>query len=184
MRSALLEDGAPCTGEGDEWRTAGGWRRWPCFSLAAGCQTQPTNFGKSEDIVDPAAGSQANIGSLSAVIAQNPNDANAYNVRGTAYGRAGKLREAIADFDAALKINPGFYQAYANRALVQRKLGRDELALADYNKAIEINRATRSPMSAAATSIARTIASTRRSPISTRRSRSTPTIRVPSTIAG
>ena len=25
--------------------------------LAAGCQTQPTNFGKSEDIVDPAAGS-------------------------------------------------------------------------------------------------------------------------------
>jgi tetratricopeptide (TPR) repeat protein len=107
--------------------------------VAAGCQTQPSNFGKPDDMVDPAAGSQANIGSLSSVIAQNPNDANAYNVRGTAYGRAGKLKEAIADFDTALKINPGFYQAYANRALVQRKLGHDERALADYNKAIEIN---------------------------------------------
>src|SRR5262245_24604665 len=107
--------------------------------LVAGCQTQTGNFGKPDDMVDPAAGSQANIGSLSAVIAQNPNDANAYNVRGSAYGRAGKFREAVADFDAALKINPGFYQAYANRALVQRKLGRDQQALADYNKAIEIN---------------------------------------------
>src|SRR3979490_1532803 len=102
-------------------RIAGGVRGGAVAGLllAAGCQTQPSNFGKPDDMVDPGAGSQANIGSLSAVIAQNPSDANAYNVRGTAYGRAGKLREAIADFDAALKINPGFYQAYANRALVQ-----------------------------------------------------------------
>jgi len=103
------------------------------------CRYQAESTWLTRVQVDPAAGSQANIGSLSAVIAQNPSDANAYNVRGTAYGRAGKLREAIADFDAALKINPGFYQAYANRALVQRRLGHDDLALADYNKAIEIN---------------------------------------------
>src|SRR4051794_23440871 len=124
-----------------ERQAVAGARRAALVALlrVAGCQTHPNNFGKPDDLVDPAAGSQANIGSLSEVIAKNPNDANGYNVRGTAYGRAGKLREAIADFDAALRINPSFYQAYANRALVQRKLGHDELALADYNKAIEIN---------------------------------------------
>ena len=56
-----------------------------------------------------------------------------------AYGKAGKLKEAIADFDTAIKLNPSFYQAYANRALVQRRLGRDDLAFADYNRAIQIN---------------------------------------------
>ena len=58
---------------------------------------------------------------------------------GQAYGKAGNLKEAIADFDTAIKLNPNFYQAYANRALVERRLERDDLALADYNRAIQIN---------------------------------------------
>ena len=48
-------------------------------------------------------GSQVNISSLSAVVSQNPSDANGYNVRGTAYGKAGKYKEALADFDFALR---------------------------------------------------------------------------------
>ncbi len=106
--------------------------------LVAGCSsTDQSAFNKAA--IDPGAGSEANIGSLTTVIARNPNDANGYNVRGTAYGQAGKLREAIADFDTAIKLNPSFYQAYANRALVQRRLGREDLALADYNRSIQIN---------------------------------------------
>jgi len=107
--------------------------------LLGACQTQTANFGRSEDDPDAAIASQANISSLSAAVTQNPSDANAYNVRGTAYGRAGKLKDAVADFDNAIRINPSFYQAYANRALVERRLNRDDLALADYNKAIELN---------------------------------------------
>ena len=70
---------------------------------------------------------------------QNPNDPSAYNVRGTAYGKAGDLSAAIADFDTAIKLNPSFYQAYANRALVERRQGHDDLAFNDYNKAIAID---------------------------------------------
>src|SRR5258708_23958254 len=80
---------------GRRMATRAKWAALAVLALVAGCQTQPSNFGKPDDMVDPAAGSQANIGSLSAVIAKNPNDANGYNVRGTAYRRAGKLREAI-----------------------------------------------------------------------------------------
>ena len=39
----------------------------------------------------------------------NPNSPEAYNVRGTAYGRAGRNREALADFTRAIELNPRFY---------------------------------------------------------------------------
>ena len=52
-----------------------------------------------------------------------PQDPEAYNVRGSAYGRGGKYREALKDFDKAIELNPNFYQAYANRALIHRFLG-------------------------------------------------------------
>ena len=108
---------------------------WGFWSPAAA--TDQASFIKAD--IEPAAGSEANINSLTAVIQRNPSDANGYNVRGTAYGRAGETREAIDDFNTAIKLNPSFYQAYANRALVQRRLGRDDLALADYNRALQIN---------------------------------------------
>ena len=109
-----------------------------CVFLLAGCQSssQTGGFGNS---IDASAGSAVNIDSLTAVINQNPNDPNAYNVRGSAYGRAGQFKEAIADFDTAIKMNTGFYQAYANRALVERGMKKDDLAFADYNQSIQIN---------------------------------------------
>ena len=109
-----------------------------CSVLLAGCQTSGKSGVTTGDI-ESSAGSVVNIESLTAVIAQNPNDASTYNVRGSAYGRAGKFKEAIADFNTAIKINPGFYQAYANRALVQRRENKDDLAFADYNQSIQIN---------------------------------------------
>src|SRR5690606_40097327 len=44
--------------------------------------------------VDAASGSTENISSLTAVIDRSPNDPGAYNVRGAAYGRAGRYKEA------------------------------------------------------------------------------------------
>ena len=110
-----------------------------CGLIVAGCQTSQTTLTGDSTAIDASAGSEVNIASLSAVVDQNPSEASAYNVRGAAYGKAGRLKEAIADFDAAIALNPTFYQAYANRALVQRRLARDDLAFADYNRAIEIN---------------------------------------------
>ena len=89
--------------------------------------------------IEKAQGSSENISSLSAVIDRNPNDPEAYNVRGSAYGRGGRYREAMNDFNRAIELNPNFYQAYANRGLVERYMGNQQGALADYNRAIQLN---------------------------------------------
>src|SRR5690606_16707411 len=89
--------------------------------------------------VDPAQASAENIASLTAVISRSPNDPEAYNVRGSAYGRAGRYKEALADFDRAIQLDPNSYQAYANRALIHRYMGNMQQAVADYTRAIQLN---------------------------------------------
>jgi tetratricopeptide (TPR) repeat protein len=89
--------------------------------------------------VDAAQGSQSNIASLTAVVEKNPKSAEAYNVRGSAYGLAKQYREAIDDFTTAIQLNPRFYKAYANRALVYRAINEQEAAVKDYSQAIKIN---------------------------------------------
>ena len=108
-----------------------------CASVAlvlAACQTRMANIPVQ---ADPEAGSAANIESLTAVIARDPNNPESYNVRGSAYGRAGQYREALADFNQAIALNPNFARAYANRALIHRRNGDTEAALEDYNRAIQ-----------------------------------------------
>ena len=87
---------------------------------------------------DPAATS-ANISSLSAIIARNPNDAQAYNTRGAAFAKTGHFSEAIADFTKAIQLQPDFAAAMTNRALAYRQTNRNDAALADFNRAIAAN---------------------------------------------
>ena len=77
------------------------------FILAA-CQSTGDTGTFSTSSIDRSAGSRVNIESLSAVIEENPNDANAYNVRGSAFGQAGDLDSAIQDFDTAIRLDPAF----------------------------------------------------------------------------
>ena len=70
-----------------------------------------------------AAASPANMASLTEVITRNPDDAQAYNMRGTVLGRAGRSSEALADFDKAISLDPNYAQAYANRGLLHRQSG-------------------------------------------------------------
>ena len=85
------------------------------------------------------AASPANIASLTEVIQRNPNDAQAYNMRGSVLGRAGRNQEALADFDKAIALDANYAQAYANRGQVHRQMKQLDLALADYNKALAID---------------------------------------------
>ena len=83
--------------------------------------------------------SQSNLTSLSEVIEKHPGDPQAYNMRGSVYGEAGRNEQAIADFDKAIGLDANYAQAYANRALIYRKTGKLDLALADDNKALAID---------------------------------------------
>jgi len=55
-------------------------------------------------------------------IANNLNDAEAYNNRGHAYAQQGNLYQAIYDYSKAIEINPSYIKAYNNRGLAYYRL--------------------------------------------------------------
>ena len=75
----------------------------------AACGTTGT-IGSVADDPDSTQATPANIASLSEVIQRNPNDAQAYNMRGSVLGRAGRNQEALADFDKAVAIDGNYAQ--------------------------------------------------------------------------
>src|SRR5687768_2448801 len=83
-----------------------------------GCQTignGGASMVENEEVARIA--SPTNIASLSDVIRRNPNDPQAFNMRGSVYGRAARYQEALEDFNQAIRIDPKYAQAYANRGL-------------------------------------------------------------------
>jgi tetratricopeptide (TPR) repeat protein len=105
-----------------------------CDSLGGLGSTTPSSGPDAGQL----AAAQANISSLSEVIQRNPNSADDYNTRGSAYAGIQRYTEAIADFTKATQLNPNLASAYSNRATANRAQRRDEAALADYNRAIEV----------------------------------------------
>ena len=98
-----------------------GWSALAAAALAlAGCTTlgNPPAANPDSTLYAPA---QSNLTSLSEVIEKHPDDPQAYNMRGTVYGQAGRNEQALADFNKAIGLDPNYAQAYANRALIYRK---------------------------------------------------------------
>src|SRR6201999_588440 len=91
-----------------------------CGLALAACKTIGTPTAEEE--AQPMAASPANIASLTEVVQRNPNDAQAYNMRGSVLGRAGRNQEALADFDKAIALDANYTQAYANRGQGHRQM--------------------------------------------------------------
>ena len=108
-------------------------------SALAGCTTSDDQSMSTTLAIDSSVGSSANLNSLTDAINRDPQNAVNYNVRGSAFGQAGRYQEALADFNTAIQLNSGFYQAYNNRALIYRQLNQPQAALSDYNQAIQLN---------------------------------------------
>lgn len=69
----------------------------------------------------------------------NPENADAYNIRGYIYSDLFEDEAALKDFHKAIELNPKYVDAYLNRANIYSKLEQYNAALKDYNKVIKLN---------------------------------------------
>ena len=81
---------------------------------------------------------QLRIAGCSKLIQRNPNHAAVYHNRGVAYGLAGDIERAIADYTKVIEIDPRNATAYENRARAYASKGDSENANADATKANEL----------------------------------------------
>ncbi len=81
---------------------------------------------------------QRRIRSCSDIIQRDPNDATAYHNRAVAYGLAGDVDHAIADYTKTIEIRPDNAAAYENRGRAFASKGDYTRALADVMKASEL----------------------------------------------
>jgi tetratricopeptide (TPR) repeat protein len=78
------------------------------------------------------------IEGCSKIIQRNPNDAAVYHNRAVAYGLAGDIESAIADYTKAIEIEPNNATAYENRGRAYASKGDFTHAVADETKANEL----------------------------------------------
>ena len=67
------------------------------------------------------------IANFSEAIRLHPDDASAFNSRGSAYAHKGNQYRAIADYNEAIRLKPNYASAFCNRGIARQKLnnGRD-----------------------------------------------------------
>jgi tetratricopeptide (TPR) repeat protein len=78
------------------------------------------------------------IEGCSKIIQRSPNDAVGYHNRGVAYGLAGDIDSAIADYTKVIQIEPNSPTAYENRGRAYASKGDMQNATADATKANEM----------------------------------------------
>jgi tetratricopeptide (TPR) repeat protein len=67
-----------------------------------------------------------------------PEVGTAYQLRGIAYRRAGKMAEALADFDKAVALAPEMAN-YFERGATYQEIGKHDLAIEDFNEVIKFD---------------------------------------------
>jgi cytochrome c-type biogenesis protein CcmH/NrfG len=78
------------------------------------------------------------IKSLTAKLADNPDDQSALYRRGQVYASKGAYSLAIKDFDASIKLNPKDVEAFNNRCWARTVIGDLQAALKDCNEALRL----------------------------------------------
>src|ERR1700692_3476279 len=78
------------------------------------------------------------IKTLTAKLADNPDDANALYRRGQVYASKGAYSLAIRDFDDSIRLNPKDVEAFNNRCWARAVIGDLQAALKDCNEALRM----------------------------------------------
>ncbi len=83
-------------------------------------------------------GDDPTIKSLTAKLADNPDDQNALYRRGQVYASKGEYNLALKDFDGSIRLNPKDVEALNNRCWVRTVTGDLQAALKDCNEALRL----------------------------------------------
>ena len=81
----------------------------------------------------------AAIEHFTAIIDHDPNFAEAWNARATAYYMAGEFGPSVADIGTVLTLNPRHFGALSGLAMILEETGKPERALQVYRAAIAIH---------------------------------------------
>ncbi len=93
---------------------------------------------KTEAAQTLALADDPTIKSLTAKLADNPDDQSALYRRGQVYASKGAYNLAIKDFDGSIRLNPKDVEAYNNRCWARTVIGDLQAALKDCNEALRL----------------------------------------------
>jgi Tfp pilus assembly protein PilF len=93
---------------------------------------------KPVDKNDGSLADDPTIKSLTAKLAENPDDQSALYRRGQVYASKGAYSLAIKDFDESIRINPKDVEAFNNRCWARTVIGDLQAALKDCNEALRL----------------------------------------------
>ncbi len=112
-----------------------------CYSVAWGVFDKAravVHCEKGDSYQDKGQWDKA-IAEYNKAIELNPEYAEAYYNRGTAYAQGkGQFDQAISDFTKAIELNPKHAKAYNNRGITYYKLDQSDHACDDFQKACEL----------------------------------------------
>jgi caspase domain-containing protein/tetratricopeptide repeat protein len=100
-------------------------------------EIQP-QFDKQVDKNDGTLADDPTIKSLTAKLADNPDDQSALYRRGQVYASKGAYSLAIRDFDESIRLNPKDVEAFNNRCWARTVVGDLQSALKDCNEALRL----------------------------------------------
>jgi Tfp pilus assembly protein PilF len=84
-------------------------------------------------------GQQQAIAILDRAIRRDPNDAEAYNIRGNVWDDMGDVDRALADYEQAIRIDPKNPATFRDRGILWRRKGALDKALVDFDRAIRLS---------------------------------------------
>jgi lipoprotein NlpI len=149
ISSSLAEDFAFIPGSGTPPSNAVAALPQPAPSPSAAPRPEPPPKAEAAAPVDkPAARNEAaapaaladdpTIKTLTARLADNPDDAGALYRRGQVYSSRGAYDLAIQDFSDSIRLNPKDIEAYNNRCRARAVIGDLQPALRDCNEALRL----------------------------------------------
>ena len=101
-------------------------------------KNEDKNDGKNDATTAVALADDPTIKSLTAKLAENPDDQSALYRRGQVYASKGAYGLAIKDFDDTLRLNPKDVEALNNRCWTRTVIGELQAALKDCNEALRL----------------------------------------------